>query len=79
MTIINYKFKEEKGILKVYFSMFENDEEIDRILNFDFWDIEYYLPNIMSIDDLVNITDDMVYKLVLQYLKENESLEEDEI
>jgi lysyl-tRNA synthetase class II len=71
MTIINYKFKEDKGILKVYFTMFENDEEIDRTLNFDFWDIEYYLPNIMSVDDLTNLTDDMVYKLVLQYLKEN--------
>ncbi len=79
MTIVDYNFMEEKGVLKVYFTVREDDDEVDRSLSFNFWDIEYYLPSVSSIDDLNHITDDMVYDLVVQYLKENEFLEEDEI
>lgn len=79
MTILDYSFIEEKGVLNVYFTIKEDGEDVDRSLTFDFWDIEYYLPTITSVDDLSHITEDMVHELVVQYLKENEFLEEDEI
>lgn len=79
MTILDYSFIEERGILNVYFIIKEDGEEVDRSLTFNFWDIEYYLPTINSVDDLSHITEDMVHELVVQYLKENEFLEEDEI
>ena len=79
MTILDYSFIEEKGVLNVYFTIKEDEEDVDRALTFYFWDIEYYLPTITSVDDLSHITEDMVHELVVQYLKENEFLEEDEI
>ena len=79
MTISDYRFIEEKGILDVYFTIKEDGEDVDRLLVFHFWDIEYYLPTITSVDDLSHITEDMVYELVVLYLKENEFLEDDEI
>jgi len=79
MTIVEYTFNEETGILNVDFTLYEDDVEVDRELTFNFWDIEYYLPNITNMDDLVHITEDMVHELIKQYLKENEFLGEDEI
>jgi len=79
MTILEYSFIEERGLLNVYFTMTQDDEDVDRSLTFNLWDIEYYLPTISSVDDLSHITEDMVHELVAQYLKENEFLEEDEI
>jgi len=79
MKIIDYTFNEETGNLNVDFTLYEDDIEIDRDLVFNFWDIEYYLPNIKSMDDLVHITEDMVHDLIAQYLKENEFLGEEDI
>jgi len=79
MRIVDYTFNEETGSLNVDFTLYEDDDEIDRELTFNFWDIEYYLPNVVSMDDLVNITEDMVTDLIVQYLKENEFLSEGEI
>jgi len=79
MRIVDYTFNEETGSLNVDFTLYEDDDEIDRELTFNFWDIEYYLPNVVSMDDLVNITEDMVTDLIVQYLKENEFLNEGEI
>ena len=79
MTILDYNFAEEKGVLNVYFLIREDGDEIKRSLTFNFWDIEYYLPEISSIDDLTHITEDMVHELVVLYLKENEFLDEEDI
>ncbi len=76
MKLINYYYDDVNRFLTIEFSLTEDKDEFYRSLELEYSDIEYYSPDIIDEDDLLNIDKTFIKDLVNEYLKENEPPEQ---
>jgi len=76
MKIHEYYYNEDTRRLNVEFSIKKDEDKFYRIIDFDFSDIIYYAPYIISEEDLKEIDKSFVIDLLNQYLKDNDLPEE---
>jgi hypothetical protein len=76
MKLINYYYDDVNRFLTIDFSLKEDKDEFYRSLEMEYSDIEYYSPDIIDEDDLVNIDKSFIKDLINEYLKQNEPPEQ---
>lgn len=76
MKLINYYYDDVNRFLTIDFSLKEDRDEFYRSLEMVYSDIEYYSPDIIYEDDLVNIDRLFIKDLINEYLKQNEPPEQ---
>ena len=76
MKLLNYYYDDINMILSVDFSMKEDGDDFYRSLELEFSDIEYYSPDIIHKQDLLDIDKSFVNDLLKEYLKENDPPEQ---
>jgi hypothetical protein len=72
MRIHEFYYNEDTKRLYVEFSIESDYDKFYRILDLDYGDIEYYSPEIINEDDLVDVNKSFIIDLITQYLEEND-------
>jgi len=72
MKLINYYYDEINRFLLIEFSLSEDGDDFYRALEMVYSDIEFYSPDIIDEDDLLDIDKTFVKDLLKEYLKDNE-------
>lgn len=72
MIIREYYYNEDTRCLSVEFSTKEDKDDLYRKIELEYWDIEYYSPEIITKNSLRKIGKDFIIEIISQYLKENE-------
>lgn len=72
MIIHEYFYNEDTRNLYVEFSTKKDGNDFYRVIDFEYEDIEFYSPGIITENDLKDIENDYVIELIEQYLLENE-------
>jgi hypothetical protein len=72
MNIHEYYYNEETKRLYVEFSTKKDKDKFYRILELDFKDVEYYSPDIINEEDMVDIDESFLKELINQYGSEND-------
>jgi F420-0:gamma-glutamyl ligase-like protein len=76
MKIHEYYYNEDTRRLYVEFSTKKDGDKFYRIIEFDFSDIKYYSPEIITEEDLTEIDKSFITDLLNQYLEDNDLPEE---
>ena len=76
MVIHEHFYNEDTRGLYVEFSTKQDGNDFYRVIDFEFEDIQYYSPIIITESDLKDIDKDYVVELIEQYLLDNELPEE---
>jgi hypothetical protein len=71
MNILEFYYNDDNRMLYVEFSTDEDGELFYRELKLDFEDIEYYSPDIIEEEDMVDVDESFISDLIGEYLKEN--------
>lgn len=72
MTIHEYFYNEDNGRLYVEFSTKKDRDEFYRVLELDYEEIEFYSPEILIKEDLIDIEKSFIVDVILGYLKDND-------
>ena len=72
MTIHEYIYNEDSRRLYVEFSTEKDGDGFYRVLELDYEDIELYYPDIIIEEDLMEIEEDYIIEIILEYLKSND-------
>lgn len=72
MKIRGYFYCEDNRNLTIDFSTSEDGDDFYRKIELEYWDIEYYSPDILKESDLKKINKGFLVELLEQYLNENE-------
>ena len=72
MIIREYFYCENNEVLTVEFSTKEDGDDFYRILELEYYDIEYYYPDIFDEKKLKKLDKDDIKDIVEGYLSENE-------
>jgi hypothetical protein len=72
MTIHEYIYNEDSRRLYVEFSTEKDEEGFYRVLELDYEDVELYSPDIIIEEDLMEIEEDYIIEIILEYLKSND-------
>lgn len=76
MKIHEFYYNEDTRRLYVEFSTKNDEDKFYRILELDFSEIEYYSPDIISEEDVVDIDKSSIIEIINQYLNDNDLPEE---
>lgn len=76
MNIIEYYYNEDNKNLYIEFSTDDDEDIFYRVLELNKKDIEYYSPTIINDVNLNNIDEDFIIELITEYLKDNDSPEQ---
>ena len=76
MNIIEYYYNEDNKNLYIEFSTDDDEDIFYRVLELNKRDIEYYSPTIIDNINLNDIDDDFIVELITEYLKDNDSPEQ---
>jgi hypothetical protein len=72
MTIHEYIYNEDSRRLYVEFSTEKDEDGFYRVLELDYEDVELYSPDIIIEEDLMEIEEDYIIEIILEYLKSND-------
>lgn len=72
MTIHEYFYNEDNRRLYVEFSTRRDGDRFYRVLELDYEEIEFYSPDIIVEEDLVEIGKSFIVDVILEYLKDND-------
>lgn len=72
MIIHESYYNENNGRLYIEFSTDEDGDSFYRILELSYDEVEFYSPDIINEEDLLEIDDDYVSELIKQYLTNND-------
>jgi hypothetical protein len=72
MTIHEYFYNENNKRLYIEFSTRKDGDEFYRILELDYDEVEFYSPEIISEEDLLDIEKSFIVDVILEYLKDND-------
>lgn len=72
MTIHESHYDEDNGILYVEFSTRKDRDKFYRILELNYDEVEFYSPDIIEKEDMINFDESQIIELINEYLKENE-------
>lgn len=67
----NY-YNESSGILYIEFSTKEDGDKFYRVLELTYEDVQYYSPDIITKEDLVDVDEFFTSSLIEEYLKDND-------
>jgi len=67
----NY-YNESSGILYIEFSTKEDSDKFYRVLELTYEDVQYYSPDIITKEDLVDVDEFFTSSLIEEYLKDND-------
>ena len=76
MNIIEYYYNEDNKNLYIEFSTDDDEDIFYRVLELNKRDIEYYSPTIIDDINLNDIDSDFIVDLITEYLKDNDSPEQ---
>lgn len=76
MKIHEFYYNEDTRRLYVEFSTKNDGDKFYRILELDYSEIEYYSPDIISEEDIVDIDKSSIIEIINQYLNDNDLPEE---
>ena len=76
MVIHESYYNEDNGRLYIEFSTDEDGDSFYRILELSYDEIEFYSPNIIDEEDLLEIDNEYISELIKQYLTNNDLPEE---
>ncbi len=76
MKIHEFYYNEDTRRLYVEFSTKNDADKFYRVLELDFSEIEYYSPDIIFEEDLIEIDESFLIELLTQYLNDNDLPEE---
>lgn len=77
MNIYNFYYNDNSRILHVEFSTKNDDENVYRIEEINFNDIEYYSPTIINEIDMKDIDENFISELLEEFYKYNEMPKEE--
>lgn len=72
MTIHEYYYNEDNRRLYVEFSTKKDGDRFYRVLELGYEEIEFYSPDIIIEEDLVEIEESFIIDVISEYLKDNE-------
>ena len=72
MTIHEYFYNEDNRRLYIEFSTRKDGDRFYRILELDYDEVEFYSPEIISEEDLLDIEKSFIVDVILEYLKDND-------
>lgn len=72
MTIHDYYYNEDSGRLYVEFSTRKDRDKFYRVLELEYDEVEFYSPDIITEEDLLDIDESYIIEILNEYLKENE-------
>ena len=72
MTIHEYFYNEDNRRLYIEFSTRKDGDRFYRILELDYDEVEFYSPEIISEEDLLDIEKSHIIDVILEYLKDND-------
>jgi hypothetical protein len=72
MIIHEYFYNEDNRRLYVEFSTRKDGDKFYRILELDYEEVEFYSPDIIVEEDLVEIGKSFIVDVIIEYLKEND-------
>ena len=72
MVIHESYYNEDNGRLYIEFSTDEDGDSFYRILELSYDEIEFYSPDIISEEDLLEFDNDYIVELIKQYLTDND-------
>jgi hypothetical protein len=72
MTIHEYFYNEDNKRLYIEFSTRKDGDRFYRILELDYDEVEFYSPEIISEEDLLDIEKSFIVDVILEYLKDND-------
>jgi hypothetical protein len=72
MTIHEYFYNENNKRLYIEFSTRKDGDRFYRILELDYDEVEFYSPEIISEEDLLDIEKSFIVDVILEYLKDND-------
>ncbi len=72
MKIREHYYNEENESLYVEFSADEDGDDFYRILELEYWNIEYYSPDIITKSKVKRMSKDYLIEVITEYLKSNE-------
>ena len=72
MTIHEYFYNEDNKRLYIEFSTRKDGDRFYRILELDYDEVEFYSPEIISEEDLLDIEKSLIIDVILEYLKDND-------
>jgi hypothetical protein len=72
MTIHEYFYNEDNKRLYIEFSTRKDGDRFYRILELDYDEVEFYSPEIISEEDLLDIEKSHIIDVILEYLKDND-------
>lgn len=76
MKLLNYYYDDSSQILSIEFSLTEDGDDFYRSLELEYSDIEFYSPDIVDEDDLLDIDKSFVKDLLKEYLNQNDPPEQ---
>lgn len=76
MKLLNYYYDDISQILLIEFSLNEDGDDFYRSLELVFSDIEFYSPDIVEEEDLLDIDKSFIKDLLKEYLNQNEPPEQ---
>jgi hypothetical protein len=72
MVIHESYYNDDNGRLYIEFSTDEDGDSFYRILELSYDEIEFYSPDIINEEDLLEIDDDYIVELIKQYQTDND-------
>jgi hypothetical protein len=72
MIIHEYFYNEDNRRLYVEFSTRKDGDKFYRVLELDYEEVEFYSPDIIVEEDLVEIGKSFIVDVIIEYLKEND-------
>ena len=72
MRIHDFYYNDDTRRLYVEFSIESDYDKFYRILDLDYTEVEYYSPDIITEEDLVDVDNSFIVDLITQYLEEND-------
>lgn len=76
MKIHEFYYNEDTKRLYVEFSTKKDEDKFYRVLELDFSEIEYYSPDIILEEDVIDIDESLIIEIINQYLNDNDLPEE---
>lgn len=76
MKLLNYYYDDISQILSIEFSLTEDGDDFYRSLELEYSDIEFYSPDIVDEEDLLDIDKSFVKDLLKEYLNQNDPPEQ---
>lgn len=77
MIIREFYYNEDSRTLNIQFSTKEDGDDFYREVELEYWEIEYYSPDIITKSILKKLDKEYVKEIINQFLKKNELPEQE--